>query len=221
MKIQVKIITNCPSCEGFLERIKDQLFCRNPDCSATQGQKVQHFAKVMKIKGLGEKTIEKLGIEDIPDIYNLHIDTLTEVMGYKIGTKLATEIELSKTVTLEKLLPAFSIPLIGATAARKIYVIRSRLDHITLNICKEAGLGDKASSNLVNWLIDNRDMYINLPFTFIDKAKTSTSLNTKVCITGKLNDYATKALASKYLEDKGITVVPSVTKTLNLSLIHI
>lgn len=217
MKEKVKIIENCPSCGAALERVTDQLFCRSNSCTATQGKKVLHFAKTMKIKGLGEKTLEKLELETIRDIYCLSKETLIDVLGDKIGTKLFNEIEFSKVTTIEKILPAFSIPLIGSTAARKVYAVRDKLEFISFDICKTAGLGDKASDNLANWLIDNYSVYKDLPLTYLGRANTpiTKSANIKICITGKLDDYSSRSLATTFLEGKGITVVSSVTKTLD------
>lgn len=215
---KVKIITNCPSCGDSLERVKDQLFCRNADCGATQSKRVLHFIHTMKIKGLGEKTIEKLNIDTIEAVYSLSPELIINVMGQKLGEKLVIEIENSKETTLEKVLPSFSIPLIGKTAAKKLNTAVSTIEDITFDICKSVGLGDKASNYLMNWIIESYPSYKNLPLNFTKfeaNPSTSKSRNIKVCITGKLSDYSSRGLASTYLESEGITVVSGVSKTLN------
>ena len=214
---KVKIIKNCPECNSELTRVKDQLFCTSKDCIASKLKRVQHFAKTMKIKGLGEKTVEKLGIEDIEDIYLMIDSAVLDILGQKLGEKLLKEIEYSKVTSLEKLLPAFSIPLIGITAARKLNMEISTLKEITFDVCKKAGLGDKASQNLCDWLITNNSVYKKLPLTLViaNKKVPQQSLNIKVCMTGKLNDYSSRDLAATYLRSKGITVVSGVSKTLD------
>ena len=99
---KVNILSKCPSCGFPLQRVKDQLFCRNMNCGATQSKRVLHFIKTMKIKGLGEKTVEKLGIDSIEDVYNLSRGIMIDVMGQKIGEKLFLEIENSKDIELSK-----------------------------------------------------------------------------------------------------------------------
>ena len=74
--MKVKILKNCPSCNSDLIRIKDQLFCKNKTCPAINYKQVINYAKVLKIKGLGEKTIEKLSLKSISDIYYLTEDNL-------------------------------------------------------------------------------------------------------------------------------------------------
>ena len=45
--------TSCPTCASVLELVNDQLFCRNKLCPAQSAKRVEHFAKTLKIKGLG------------------------------------------------------------------------------------------------------------------------------------------------------------------------
>ncbi len=73
MKTKIEIPQHCPSCASTLERVKDQIFCRNSSCNAKSVKQVQHYAKIARIKGLGLKTIEKLELDKISDIYDLNI----------------------------------------------------------------------------------------------------------------------------------------------------
>ena len=61
----------CPSCDSSLVWENDILYCRNTECSAKNAKMVEHFARTLKIKGLGPKSIEKLGLENISDIYSM------------------------------------------------------------------------------------------------------------------------------------------------------
>ena len=56
---KIEIPVNCPVCDSKLELVQDQLFCRNSSCDAQVQGKLEHFAKTMKIKGLGPRTIDK------------------------------------------------------------------------------------------------------------------------------------------------------------------
>jgi len=213
--IRIEQPTQCPSCGSKLEQVNDQLFCRNPDCEATSSKKMEHFAKTLKIKGLGPKTIEKLPITSISDIYSMSKKEIVDEIGDKLGDKLFNQIELSKSVDLTVLLPAFSISLIGSSASKKLTKQISSIRDITHEKCLEAGLGPKSCTNLLNWYHDEFcDNLEYLPFSFESEiqAETTKSIGKSVCITGKLNDFKNRNLAKTYLESFGFTVTTSITK---------
>ena len=102
--------TNCPSCSSVLEWVNHILYCRNNLCGDQSSKKIEHFAKTLKIKGLGPAAIEKLQLEVVDEIYNLSESEIAERLGsQKLAEKLYVEIENSKLAPLNALLPAFSI----------------------------------------------------------------------------------------------------------------
>lgn len=207
----IEIPEFCPSCDSELEEVNEQLFCRNPDCQAQFISAITHFCKVLKIKGLGEKTIEKLNISSIADIYHFSQETLEVVLGSKIGAKIAFEIEKSKSSDLVTLLQAFNIPSIGEVASKKICGVVSHISEITEETCKKAGLGQVSTTKLLNWLSVNLEEVLTLPFSFkTTMPKGTKSLGVTVCITGKLDNYKNREEASTFLTSKGFTVVDSV-----------
>lgn len=216
--------TNCPACNSILEFVNDQLFCSNDFCSAKSAKRVEHFAKTLKIKGLGPATIARLDLCDINDIYSLSQEEISLCLdSEKLGTKLHNEIQKSKSVDLTTLLPAFSIPLIGSSATNKLAKHISSLSEITPEICIEAGLGPKAASNLMDWLVNtfHAQGYYDLPFSFTCKKQAKVSLDdTKgtVCISGKLKSYPTKAAATQVLEKYGFIVKDNLTKDVTILL---
>ena len=110
--------TTCPSCMTQLEWVKDQLYCNNSNCPGKTSKKIEHFAKTLKIKGLGPRTVERLQISDLHDLYELPLEIMIEALqSEKLAVKLHREIENSKQVDLVDLLPAFSIKLIGRSAS--------------------------------------------------------------------------------------------------------
>lgn len=213
--MKIEIPTTCPSCDSDIERVKDQLFCRNPNCGDTQIKKLVNFAKVMKIKGLGEQTVKKLGLVTIPDIYSLTIPTASAVIGEKLGTKLIDEINKSRTTTVDKFVAACSIPLIGLTAGKKLANVITYPFEITQENCKKAGLGDKATSNLVSWAENEwNDLEKYDFFEFEEVAQDTKESNIAVCITGKIPGY-TKASLAEHLASFGISVVSTVSKKID------
>jgi NAD-dependent DNA ligase len=214
---KIEIPTTCPCCSYKLEMVNEQLFCRNLSCEAQLGKKLEHFTKTLGIKGFGPKTIEKLGLADITELFYLDKASVVEALGSeKVTDKLLDEIERAKGADLATVLASFSIPLVGGTASKKIASVVSSIEEITQETCKQAGLGDKVTSNLLNWIsMDYPEMKEFLPFSF--KSSEVKSVNTSgptICITGKLASFKTKSEATKILEAAGFIVVESVTKTL-------
>jgi len=213
--MRIEIPTECPCCNYPLELVNDQLFCRNTACSAQLNKKVEHFCKTLGIKGMGSRTVEKLGLSDITELFYLDSEQVVESLGSeKVALKLLDEIERSKSADLATVIASFSIPLVGSTASKKLCEVVTSVDEISYDTCKQAGLGDKVTQNLVAWLeTDFQEMREFLPFSFKSQKNSNTNTNQKtICITGKLSSYKTKAEAYKLLEEAGYTTVESVTK---------
>lgn len=213
--MKIEIPTHCPCCNYPLELVNDQLFCRNQACDAQLSKRVEHFCKTMNIKGMGAKTIEKLELADITEIYYLEKQDLVDKLGSeKIADKLLSEIDNSRHAGLSQVLASFSIPLVGNTASTKIASVVSHIDEINLESCKQAGLGDKVTQNLLGWLeMDFPEIRAFLPFSFRSETPVIQNTNGKVvCVTGKLSSYKTKSEAYKQLIEHGFRVSESVTK---------
>ena len=213
--MKIEIPTTCPCCAYPLELVNDQLFCRNTACGAQLNKKLEHFCKTLGIKGMGARTIEKLQLADITELFYMDRDMVVESVGSeKVADKLLAEIENAKAADLATVLASFSIPLVGNTASSKLTTVVSHIDEINNETCKQAGLGDKVTQNLLNWLeTDFVEMREFLPFSFKSKQNSDTSGSGKtVCITGKLSSFKTKAEAHKKLLEAGFKPVESVTK---------
>ena len=135
----------------------------------------------------------------------------------KLAVKLFREINSSKTADLVDLLPAFSIKLIGNTASQKVCEQVDSLLELNEEVCKQAGLGPKATDNLLDWFYEEfTDGYDRLPFSWNTKVKKMEKDKGIVCISGKLKSYSTKAAAKKVLETKGYLVKSSLTKDVTI-----
>ena len=136
-----------------------------------------------------------------------------------LAQKLIKEIENSKKATLEQLLPAFSIKLIGKTAAEKLSFVCKDISEINEDTCKAAGLGPKATEYLMDWLEERFPAISGLPFTFeFTKRRIIKDVKGTVCISGKLTSVKTKAQAAKVLEEAGYKVSSSMTKNVTILL---
>ncbi len=209
----------CHTCGFKLVWEVDLLYCRNESCSAQLSKKIEHFAKTLKIKGLGPKTIEKLDLGNFHEIYLLDEDWISHALkSEKLAKSLMEQIELSKTVTLNTLLPAFSIPLIGKTATDKLSKVIDTIYELTEDKCIEAGLGPTARENLMLWYeTEFCDNLYHLPFSFkfekIARIKVGAEV---VCISGKLSSFKTKAEATDALVAKGYYVKTGLTGNVDI-----
>lgn len=211
--------TNCPSCNSLLEWKNHLLYCRNPDCISQVEKRIEHFAKTLKIKGLGPSTIVKLGLNSVDELYEISEEYMANAIGSeRLAEKLKFEIENSKGVPLNQLLPAFSIRLIGKTAAEKLSIVCENITDINEDACARAGLGPKATSNLMTWIQTVYPQLAGLPFSFAFERKVSRvpSVAGYVCITGKLKSFKTKALATEALAEKGYIVKNTLTKEVTI-----
>lgn len=213
--------TNCPSCGFSLEWSNDQLYCYNPTCSSKTQKLIEHFSKTLKIKGLGPSTIQKLNITNIPQIYELSLEEMLEALNSeKLATKLFHEIQNSKKASLRDVLPAFSVPLIGKSAADKLNVVITSIYDLSEDRCLEAGLGPKATHNLMSWYESTFLTEMKwLPFSFeFEKEAPRPVLENRgtVCITGKLVSYKNKTEAHDALIDAGYTIKSSLTKDVTI-----
>ena len=205
----------CPSCESPLEWKNDLLYCTHSLCPAQIQQRIEHFARSLKIKGLGPKSIERLGITSFPKIYSLsYVDMRDGLSSEKLAIKLLREINHSRKASMNDVLPAFSIPLIGKTAATKLSSKIKSLFDLDEDKCKAAGLGPKATESLLSWYSNEFEGSLKkLPFDWqFQTPKIATETKGAVCISGKLSSFKTKAEATKALSYAGYVVKSSLTK---------
>lgn len=208
--------TNCPSCDSTLVWENDLLYCRSATCGEQQYKVVEHFAKTMKIKGLGPASIRKLGWTCPSEIYLTPRESILASLGSEAVTnKLMLEILNSFDAPLERLLPAFGIPLIGNTATRKLSETINHISQINADTCERAGLGPKATANLLDW-IENELSYFqeHLPSSWYFSDMPAHPIVSKgiVCISGRLKSFKSKAEATTALNAAGYDVKSSLTK---------
>ena len=206
----------CPSCGHTLEWENQLLYCRNTLCGDQSSKKIEHFAKTLKIKGLGPAAITSLALESINEIYAISEYEIVNLLGsQKLGEKLFTEIENSIKAPLNILLAAFSIRLIGKTASEKLSAVCESIHDINEDSCAKAGLGPKATESLLEWIEEEYPLLHDMPHSFaFESPKVRTG--GVVCISGKLKSFKTKAQATEALEQNGYTVKSSVTKDVTI-----
>jgi DNA ligase (NAD+) len=214
---KIEAPSNCPSCDSVLNEVNHLLYCVNPHCGEKALKLIEHFAKTLKIKGLGPATIVKLDVLHLEELYALTLEDIAHALGSdRLAAKLVDELDRSQSAPLNVLLPAFSIPLVGKTASEKLSKVCNDIEEIDYEICRKAGLGEKTAINLCNW-IENSFLEMSLlPFSFkFDEIpnKQPDVVKGVVCISGKLKSFKTKAEANAKLEELGYLTKSSFTKT--------
>jgi len=204
--MKVEIPTVCPCCSSILERVNMQLFCRNDMCEGRSLHRISSFCKKIKIKGLAEKSIEKLNIDSIADLYSLDMDYLVSVLG-KNGEKVYREIQESLSTDIGTLIGSLGIPLVGRTTASKITGDLRDINY--------SALPNKAKENLQDFITSDlwKDL-INVPFNFSKKPAEEVTVAKTVCLTGKFP--LPKAIIEEKLHELGYVTKETVTKALDL-----
>lgn len=209
----------CPSCGSVLEWRSDLLYCNNDVCGAKVSKRLEHWGKTLKIKGLGPRTVEKLEIETLHELYDLTQEDITQKLSSeKLSEKLYRELQNSKTASMNAVLPAFSIPLIGKSATEKLSKYLNYISELRFDKCEQAGLGPKATENLMNWYALEFIPYLqDLPLNWKFEEKQPVRLiKDVVCISGKLKSFATKAQAEDVLVKNGYVVKSGLTKDVTI-----
>ena len=210
---------SCPSCGASLEWRSDLLYCNNDLCVAHVSKRLEHWGKTLKIKGLGPRTIEKLEVENLHELYDLtQEDIIEKLSSEKLGEKLYVELQNSKTAPMNAVLPAFSIPLIGKSATEKLSKYLTYIFELRLDKCQKAGLGPKATENLMDWYeLEFIPFLQDLPLNWKFEKKESVRYSRgTICISGKLTSFKTKAEAEDILTRKGYVVKNSLTKDVSI-----
>ena len=225
----------CPVCGAPARREENQaaLKCTNPECPAKISREIIHFASrdAMNIDTLGEKVIETFIdngiINDVTDIYRLknrreEIVSL-EKMGSQSFENLVKAVEKSKKNSLEDLITALSIPLVGKQSARLLashfktmsaLMNASEEDLVSIN-----EIGRKMASEITGFFGNEKkrelisaleEMGVNMEY--IDESADNENFAGKTFVlTGTLEKYKRKD-AKKIIEDFGGKVTSSVSK---------
>lgn len=117
----------CPTCGQPVEREGPLAFCTGGwACPAQLRRRIEHYADVLDIEGLGGELVEQLVEADLvdrpADLYELERDALVDLAGWgeRSADNLLHEIDDARTVPLDEFLAAISIPEVGPTVARNI-----------------------------------------------------------------------------------------------------
>jgi len=124
---------SCPACKSVLERDGAYLKCKNLACEAKDSGSVAHWLRLIELKGVGKRTLEKLvemGVRRPYQLYNQRFEFWQEFGAN--GRKVFQQLMLKKTVKPEYILAAH-VPNVGRRRFRALIDAGFSIDHILLN----------------------------------------------------------------------------------------
>lgn len=230
----VAIPEYCPCCGEKLCKIGPNLFCENTfGCTEQIVARLVHFASrdAMNIDGIRDKIAkllhEKLNVNSVADLYNLTVDDLLSLDGFKDkkASNIISAIQRTKKVTLDKFIYALGISNIGKKAssdlAKKFKSFEDIKNATLENIVSIYDFGDIMAQNVVDYFQNpNNVLLVEKLFEkgvqIIDEEnaveKSDMIFNgQKFVLTGTLTNY-TREEASKIIEKLGGQSVSSVSK---------
>jgi DNA ligase (NAD+) len=153
----------CPSCGERVVSPEDEVavYCVNVACPEQRVRRVGHFAAVMDVEGLGERTahllVERELVQDGADLYYLEREDLLELEGFaeKSVDNLLAAIEATKERPLPQVLAALGIGGVGWTVAQMLTQHYASLDELAQADREELeaieGMGPHTARAIVEW----------------------------------------------------------------------
>lgn len=225
----------CPSCGQPVmhEEGEAMAYCTNRNCPAQVFEGLNHFVtrSAMDIRGLGPSTLDKmlaLGlIKNAADLYSLTAEQVAELPGFKDKSisNLLASIEDSKRRPFENVLFALGIRHVGEGVASLLTEhfndVHSLMAVGEGEIAAIHGIGEQIAHGVHAWFQDTRNRGLveqlgraDLKMKREGRApKAGPLAGNTFLITGKLDEMPRSA-AEKWIEQRGGTVLASVTNKL-------
>ena len=225
----------CPVCGGEVEIRKEvdseMLYCANPQCEGKLVNKIEHFfgKKGLDAKGISKATIEKLinfgWVSRIRDMFDLsrHKDEWKNISGFgeKSVSNILGSIETCRNCSLESVISAAGIPLIGRTVAKDLAKRFTSYSAFKENIKGDfdfsslGGYGYETNKSLktfdyteLDYIVEN---YLNIKEEKQEVYEKKLQ-NLTFCVTGKVSIWKNRDELSAFIENLGGKVTGSVSK---------
>ena len=235
---EIHILSHCPSCGSELVIKQDNaskiLCCPNDNCEFRLINHLNHFANKngMDIKGLSKATLEKLiewgWVSNYIDIYKLENKSNEwknkAGFGEKSVERILEAIEFSKNTTLDAVIAAAGIPLIGRAVAKELckYLdsyedFRNKVNN-NYDFTEIDGFGEAMSNALLSFDYTELDDVVAyaLNIQTNEKQNSGNSLEgLTFCVTGKVHIYKNRDELKADIESRGGKVVGSMSGKVN------
>lgn len=203
----------CPVCNTELIMTGVDYMC--PKCSVDKGnpKRIAHFFRTLGAETITDKTVEKLGVGSIEDMYLLNEEDIMDIEGFGAAkaSKLFDEILKTLTTTPERLLAAFGIPLIGIENAKVVLSKTKCFEDIFFMEDGETGFAQKTEEVFLENIRDYEELWhFLLTKNILFKSTSSNGLKGKTfAITGTLPEKRDTVI--RLIEDNGGTFNKSVS----------
>lgn len=221
--------TACPECGVPTEFSNDILKCVNPECRGKLLNRITHMASrdALDIVGLSEETAKKI-LEKYPDIEHpaqvlgLTIEQILELPGFakRSAEKLYEAIQKSRTATIDKVVYAAGMPLIGRSVSKDICScfdlpqLVTLVTNKTISALKDIdGVGQEIAKSFIdNWVMvipfgDYMLDILEMPKKEVKKVDKVLS----ICVTGSFEG-VNREHFQKLIEEAGHKFAKSVSK---------
>jgi len=213
----------CPMCESETEwdDTNTTKWCRNESCPSQVIARIDHWFKVLDIKGIGEGIISRLTgelknsydnpmVTNISDMYGLshYKSELSDAFGDRAFEKIEESIASVNEVTLPKFIEALGIGKIGSMAKDIVEVAPTieDVDKLTVeDIVKIDRFAEtKARSFIDGWKTQRKEITKLLKNISIKENKLASNKlsGKKFCFTGSFSN-PTRGEMEKMVEDNG------------------
>ena len=231
----------CPIDKALV--IKEGVFyrCSNKKCGARHRNQILHFIKVLDIKGLGEKIVNRFLdenlISEIYDLFLLKEDDLKILFrfGEKSAKNIVAEINKKKIIELDKFIYALGINQVGEQTARLLLnLIKTNKKELTVleffDLIRQIkiedylaikDIGPKTAQNIYNWFKDEINInllkklnLVGLKLIFKNLKPDQKLSNLVFALTGILKSF-TREQAKLEIEKRGGKMVNYISKNVN------
>jgi DNA ligase (NAD+) len=234
----INIPAVCPIC-GEPTIIKGEngvrvLYCSNPSCEGKLINRLDHFfgKKGLDAKGLSKATFEKLidwgWVESIKDVFKLkeHKKEWEKMQGFgeKSVEKILQAIEDCKSCSLEAVISAAGIPLIGRTVGKDLskrfgsYTEFREAVESGFDFTSFGGYGWEMHKAISDFDYSELDYIVDNHLQIKENKKEENELKLKdltFCVTGKVHIWKNRDSLSALIESLGGKVTGSVSKNTN------
>lgn len=234
----INIPAVCPIC-GEPTIIKGEngvrvLYCSNPSCEGKLINRLDHFfgKKGLDAKGLSKATFEKLidwgWVESIKDVFKLkeHKKEWEKMQGFgeKSVEKILQAIEDCKSCSLEAVISAAGIPLIGRTVGKDLskrfgsYTEFREAVESGFDFTSFGGYGWEMHKAISDFDYSELDYIVDNYLQIKENKKEENELKLKdltFCVTGKVHIWKNRDSLSALIESLGGKVTGSVSKNTN------
>ena len=230
-EIEFKMIHNCPICNSKLVKKDSSYYCTNEKCDKKKIENLIHFVSrdAMYIEGFGDNIVEdfyNMGyLKSVVDFYELkqYKEELMELEGFgsKSINNLLSNIEKSKTNSLERLLFGLGIRYVGSKTAKILAKQFLNMDELINanydDLIMVKDIGDAIAKSVVEYFNNNKqlieDLKIhNINMSYLGKTNVNDNFAGKTFVlTGTLSSITRNEAKSK-IEELGGNVSGSVSK---------